>query len=128
MSDQKMILVVEDQVELAEMFSQMLQISGFRVLHCRISQMALDYIENEKPDAIILDLMMPDFSGLEILKAVREREDMRGLPVIIVSAKSMPNEIKEGLDAGANAYLVKPVSFSELYEELKKVLKMGEEV
>ena len=79
-------------------------------------------IIQEKPDVIILDIMMPDISGLEVLRYMRREPDLAARPVIVVSAKSMPGDIKIGLEAGASLYLTKPVGFLALKEAVEKVL------
>ena len=68
----------------------------------------------ENPDAVVLDLMMPDLSGLEVLDYIKQQSDLSDIPVIIVSAKTMPEDVEVGLKAGAAAYLTKPVSFADM--------------
>ena len=80
-------------------------------------------IAREKPDVIILDVMMPDISGLEVLRYMRRHPDLAEIPVIVVSAKSMPLDVKTGLDAGASVYLTKPVGFLDLKQAVDKVLQ-----
>jgi CheY-like chemotaxis protein len=80
-------------------------------------------IAQEKPDVIILDIMMPDISGLEVLRYMRREPNLAAIPVIDVSAKSMPSDIKTGLEAGASLYLTKPVGFLELKQAVEQVLQ-----
>lgn len=119
---QKTIIVVEDELEAAEMFAEMMRVNGFRVLKASGSANAMNLITHENPAAIILDIMMPDVSGLEVLRFMRREPKLADIPVIIVSAKSMPSDIKIGLDAGASAYLTKPVGYLDLKEAVEKVL------
>ena len=113
-SDLKTVVIVEDEPDAAEMFAEMMRVSGYRVIKIYRSTSAIDTISSEKPDVVILDVMMPDVSGLDILRTMRESLDLAKTPVILVSAKSMPSDIKIGMDAGASHYLTKPVSFLDL--------------
>ncbi|HEY2979649.1 MAG TPA: response regulator, partial [Anaerolineales bacterium] len=90
------------------------RVGGYHVLKMYSSTPAIPMISREKPDVIILDIMMPDISGLEVLRYMRGEPDLIDIPVIVVSAKSLPSDIKNGLEAGASMYLTKPVSFREL--------------
>ncbi len=118
----KTIIVVEDEADAAEMFAEMMRVSGFRVLKATSSAPAMSMIAKEKPDAVILDIMMPDISGLEVLRFMRRDPDLAHIPVVVVSAKSMPADIKTGIDAGAAVYLTKPVGFLDLKEAVEKVI------
>ena len=120
---QKTVMIVEDEPDAAEMFAEMMRVSGFRVLKLFSSGPAMPAIISEKPDLIILDVMMPDVSGLEVLRFMRREPKLADIPVIVVSAKSMPSDIKTGLDAGASLYLTKPVGFLDLKQAVDKVLQ-----
>jgi DNA-binding response OmpR family regulator len=119
---QKTIIIVEDEQDAADMFAEMMHVSGFRVLKSAGSAAAMKMIAREKPAAVILDIMMPDISGLEVLHFMRREPKLAKTPVIVVSAKSMPTDIKTGLDAGASVYLTKPVGYLDLKEAVEKVL------
>ena len=112
--DIKKILVVEDEPDTAEMFAEMLRLHGYLVYKSYGSASAMKQLVFDKPDAVMLDIMMPDISGLEVLHFMRRDPTMENIPVIVVSAKGLLSDIKIGMDAGANAYLTKPVAFSEL--------------
>jgi DNA-binding response OmpR family regulator len=120
---QKTVMIIEDEPEAAELFGEMMRINGFRVLKMFSSAPAIPIIKQEKPDVIILDIMMPDISGLEVLRYMRREPDLLSIPVIVVSAKSMPGDIKVGLEAGASMYLTKPVGFLELKQAVEKLLQ-----
>ncbi|KAF0107117.1 MAG: Crp/Fnr family transcriptional regulator [Anaerolineaceae bacterium] len=119
---QKTIVIVEDEQDAADMFAEMMRVSGYRVLKASVSQTAMKMIAREKPAAVILDIMMPDISGLEVLHFMRREPKLEKIPVIVVSAKSMPTDIKTGLDAGASVYLTKPVSYLDLKAAVEKAL------
>lgn len=120
---QKTVVVVEDETDAAEMFAEMMRVSGFRVVKSYSSTPAINIIASERPDIVILDVMMPDVPGLEVLKYIRREPTLSHIPVIVVSAKSMPGDIKTGLEAGASVYLTKPVGFLDLKQAVEKALQ-----
>ena len=122
-TSQKTVMIIEDEPEAAELFGEMMRVNGFRVLKMFSSAPAIPMIIQEKPDVIILDIMQPDISGLEVLRYMRREPDLMSIPVIVVSAKSMPGDIKVGLEAGASIYLTKPVGFLELKQAVEQVLQ-----
>lgn len=122
MNAQKTVMIIEDEADAAEMFAEMMRVNGFRVLKMYSSTPAISMILQEKPDVVILDVMMPDISGLEVLRYMRREPTLSRIPVIVVSAKSMPGDIKTGLEAGASLYLTKPVGFLDLKQAVEKVL------
>jgi CheY-like chemotaxis protein len=120
--EQKTILVVEDEEETAELFSEMLKVSGFQVMRISQSQKAIDMIKEKPPNGIVLDIMLADISGLEVLRFVRQDSQLSQIPVVVVSAKGLPSDIKTGIEAGATAYLTKPVSYLDLTQTIEKAL------
>ena len=120
---QKTVMIIEDEPDAAEMFAEMMRVNGFRVLKMFSSVPAIPMLIQEKPDVVILDIMMPDISGLEVLRYMRREADLAAIPVIVVSAKSMPGDIKVGMDAGASIYLTKPVGFLDLKQAVEQVLQ-----
>jgi CheY-like chemotaxis protein len=122
---QKTVIVVEDEADAAEMFAEMMRVNGFHVIKSFSSGPAINLIASEMPAVVILDVMMPDISGLEVLKYMRREPQLAKIPVIVISAKSMPSDIKTGMDAGASVYLTKPVGFLELKQAIDKVLADG---
>ena len=119
---QKTVMIIEDEADAAELFSEMMRINGFRVIKMFSSAPAIPIINQEKPDVILLDVMMPDISGLEVLRYIRREPELSAIPVIILSAKSMPGDIKTGIEAGASLYLTKPVGFQDLKNAVDLVL------
>jgi CheY-like chemotaxis protein len=119
---QKTVLIIEDEADAAELFAEMMRVSGFRVLKTSSSAPAVSMMSAEKPDVVLLDIMMPDISGLEILRQMRADPELLNIPVVVVSAKGMPADIKSGMEAGASTYLTKPVGFLELKEAVERAL------
>ena len=121
--EQKTVIVVEDEPDAAELFAEMMRVSGFRVLKTFSSTPAIKMIANELPEVVILDIMMPEVSGLEVLRFMRREPKLKNTPVIVVSARSMPSDIREGLEAGATVYLTKPVGYLDLKKAVDQVLQ-----
>lgn len=122
-SIQKTVMIIEDEPDAAELFAEMMRVSGFRVIKTYTSTPALTLIAQEKPDLILLDIMMPDVSGIEVLRYMRREPDLKKIPVIVVSAKSMPSDVRDGLEAGASIYLTKPVGYIDLKNAVDRLIQ-----
>jgi DNA-binding response OmpR family regulator len=123
--DQKTVLIIEDEEDAAELFAEMMRVSGFRVLKTSKGAPAISMMTTDKPDIVLLDIMMPEISGLDILRQMRRDPNLANIPVIMVTAKGMPADIKNGLEAGASTYLTKPVGFQELKGAVERTLGMA---
>jgi CheY-like chemotaxis protein len=121
-SDQKTIMVVEDEPDAADLFSEMMRISGHHVVKFLHSGPAMGALIYNRPDVVLLDIMMPDASGLDVLRFIRREPALAKLPVIVISAKTLPADIQIGLEAGATIYLTKPVNFQDLKKAVEQVL------
>jgi CheY-like chemotaxis protein len=121
-TSEKTVLIIEDEADAADLFAEMMRVSGFRVLKTSTSAPAITMMTAERPDVVLLDIMMPDISGLDILRQMRADPQLTNIPVVLVSAKGMPADIKNGMEAGASTYLTKPVGFLELKEAVERAL------
>lgn len=119
---EKTVLIIEDEEDAAELFAEMMRVSGLRVIKTSSSAPALAMMTQERPDVVLLDIMMPEISGLDILRQMRNDPALVNIPVIVVSAKSMPIDIRHGMEAGAFSYLTKPVGFFDLKEAVERAL------
>jgi DNA-binding response OmpR family regulator len=120
----KKILIIEDDTFLQGLAANKLQAEGFEVNTASNGNEALTNLDQEIYDAIILDLMLPDISGFEILKQIRSRETNSKLPVLIFSNLSDDKDIKQGLDLGATDFLVKAnFTLEELVEKVKNAIQ-----
>ena len=119
---QKTVFIIEDEEDAAELFSEMMRVSGFRVLTTSKGKPAISMMTKDKPDLVLLDIMMPEISGLDILRQMQRDPNLSDIPVIVLTAKSMPADIKNGMEAGASTYLTKPVGFQELKEAVERTL------
>jgi DNA-binding response OmpR family regulator len=117
------ILVVDDEPVVRDVLSRYLTREGYTVSEANDGEEALSAIRNEQPQAVVLDLMLPRLSGLDVLKLVRLESD---LPVIILSARASEAERISGLQLGADDYIVKPYSPREVVERVRAVLRRSE--
>jgi len=101
------ILIVEDEEVLLNVLKNKLQKEGFDVLSAENGEASLKVIDNEKPDLVLLDILMPKMSGIEVLKKLKENGTLESLPVIILSNSGQPSEIKEARDLGVKDCLIK---------------------
>jgi CheY-like chemotaxis protein len=121
----KLVVVVDDEPETTEMIAEMVRLSGFQAIPSFGGTTAMNLIAREIPAAVVLDVMMPDRSGYDVLRFMRRDPRLKHIPVIMVSACSRPEDIQEGLMAGAEVYLTKPVAFSDLRQAVQKVTASG---
>jgi len=117
------ILVVDDEQRMARFIHLNLEHDGFRVTEAYTGAQAMDRLRTALPDLILLDVMLPDFDGFEVLKMVRS---LSTVPVIMVTAKSEEEERIRGLELGADDYVTKPFSPRELVSRVRAVLRRTE--
>ena len=115
------LLLAEDEKALSKALVAILERSNYSVDAVYDGQSALDYLEMDNYDAVILDIMMPKVDGLTVLKKVRERGSL--IPVLLLTAKSEVDDKVEGLDAGANDYLAKPFHSKELLARIRAITR-----
>jgi two-component system, OmpR family, phosphate regulon response regulator PhoB len=118
-----LVLVVEDEPALATLLRYNLEKEGFAVAEAHDGEEALLQLSERTPDAILLDWMLPQVSGLEICRRIRRTPQWRGLPVIMLTAKGEEVDRVRGLEGGADDYVVKPFGVTELLARLKAVMR-----
>jgi two-component system KDP operon response regulator KdpE len=114
------ILVIDDEERMVRFIRLNLEHDGFQVVEAFNSQQAMDKLRETLPDLILLDVMLPDIDGFELLRMVRENNDV---PVIMLTAKSEEDDRVRGLELGADDYVTKPFSPRELVSRVKAVLR-----
>jgi signal transduction histidine kinase/CheY-like chemotaxis protein len=120
------ILIVDDEPVNLQVLDNHLTLQGFEVRRAASGQEALEALEDGfHPDAIVLDVMMPRMSGYEVTRRVREKYAAQEIPVVLLTAKTQPRDIVEGLTAGANDYVTKPFSKTELVARLRTHLRLS---
>jgi two-component system alkaline phosphatase synthesis response regulator PhoP len=117
------ILVVEDEKDIVKMLDYNLKKEGFRTLSARDGEDALDLLNRERPDLVILDLMLPGMDGLEVCKTLKNNTKTASIPIIMLTAKSQESDKVIGLELGADDYVTKPFSPRELIARIKAVLR-----
>jgi two-component system, OmpR family, phosphate regulon response regulator PhoB len=122
----KRLLVVEDESDIAELLRHVFSKEGFQVEVAHGGLSALEALRHEPPDLVVLDWMLPELSGIEVLKEMRARPDMRLVPVILLTARREEIDRVLGLELGADDYVTKPFSARELVLRIRGLLKRGE--
>ncbi|MEP7225888.1 MAG: response regulator [Gemmatimonadales bacterium] len=117
------ILVAEDEKQIADMIAFKLTNGGHKVIHAQDGEQAMTLAMTERPDLILLDVMMPGLNGLEVLRRLKGDPTMRSMPVIMVTAKGHERDVLNGLRGGAIDYVVKPFSLKELAARVELALR-----
>jgi len=117
------ILVIDDEVHIVELLKFNLEISNYNVDFAYDGLDGYIKAKNDKPDLILLDWMLPNITGIELLKKIRSDKELRQIPVIMLTAKNMENDKIEGLEQGADDYITKPFSVKELLARISSVLR-----
>jgi two-component system KDP operon response regulator KdpE len=120
LENRPLVLVADDQPEITKLVSLSLQNEGFRVLTASDGPTALEHLSDSNPDVLLLDIMMPGMSGIEVLREVREHHPV---PVIMLTARSSTAQVSEVLNLGADDYVVKPFNAGELAARIRAVMR-----
>jgi two-component system phosphate regulon response regulator PhoB len=120
------ILVVEDERDIAALIAYHLAKDGYRVRTAEGGQEALQAVAAERPDLVVLDLMLPGFSGYEVLTELRRRDELADVPVLVLTARREESDRIKGLELGADDYLTKPFSPRELVLRVGAVLRRAQ--
>jgi len=117
------ILVVEDESDIAALVAYQLAHAGYQVRTANTGREALKVLETDPPDLIVLDLMLPEIAGTDILRTIRSRKETRSTPVIILTARGDEEDRLRGFELGADDYIAKPFSPREMVMRVKAVLR-----
>lgn len=120
--DRKRVLVVEDDERVRRVEGLILSSAQLEIEEAKGGQEALDRLDQGQYDLVVLDLMMPEVDGMQVLKSIRSKPETEGLPVIVVTAKNSDREILEGFQSGANYYITKPFEPRELVDSVELIL------
>jgi DNA-binding response OmpR family regulator len=116
------ILLVDDDIDTLRLVGMMLESKGYEILAASSGEKALTLARNDRPDLIILDIMMPGINGFDLTQAIRQDESTQYIPIIIFTARTGMEDKVRGLELGADAYLTKPISTRELLAHVKAVI------
>lgn len=121
------IVLIEDEEDIASLIKLQGEISGYKI-HVEVDGLnGLRAVEREKPDLVILDLMLPGQSGLDVCRKIKANAELKDIPVIMISAKSEELDVVLGLELGADDYVTKPFSPKVLFSRVRAVLRRGKE-
>ncbi len=118
----KTVLVVEDNELNMKLFHDLLEAHGYNILQTKDGMDALRIAREHKPDLILMDIQLPEVSGLEVTKWIKEDEDLKSIPVIAVTAFAMKGDEEKIRDGGCEAYIAKPISVTNFLETVRKFL------
>ena len=117
------ILIVDDEPYMIRLLQHHIERAGFRMVKATNGREALERIREDRPALVIMDVMMPEINGLEVLAELRQREETRGLPVIIMTANAQRFTREQAEAAGVSAFLTKPFSPTQLMNEVRRQLE-----
>lgn len=127
MSQKKRILLIEDEEDIAALIKLQAEMSGYK-LHVEVDGLnGFRAVEREKPDLVILDIMLPGQNGFDVCRKMKSNPELKNIPVIILSAKGEELDVILGLELGADDYVAKPFSPKILFSRIKAVLRRGKE-
>ena len=121
-SKAKTVLVVEDNDLNMKLFHDLLEAHGYRILQTKDGMEALKIARSQRPDLILMDIQLPEVSGLEVTKWLKEDEALRAIPVIAVTAFAMKGDEEKIREGGCEAYIAKPISVSDFLSTVERFL------
>lgn len=123
MSDTKKILVVDDDPYILMSLEFLLKKNGFEVMVARNGTEALEIVDKQVPQVVLLDIMMPDVDGYAICKHIKNHKKLKDARVVFMSAKSKESDIQKGYDLGASLYITKPFSTRQLLKQVQELME-----
>jgi DNA-binding response OmpR family regulator len=121
----KKILIVDDEPNIVISLEFLMKREGFQVVVAQDGEAALRMVETERPDLVLLDIMLPKRNGFEVCQQIRADPNLQSVKVIMLTAKGRDTEIAKGMALGADAYMTKPFSTRDLVEQVKSTLGTG---
>lgn len=125
MASNPLLLIVEDEVDILNLLNYHFQSQGYATRAVQDGEQALEALKESLPDLILLDIMLPGMSGLEVCRQIKARRETRGIPVIMLTARGEEADRISGLECGVDDYVVKPFSPKELLLRVQAVLRRG---
>ena len=120
------VLVVDDDTALAEMIGIVLRSEGFEPVFCADGDSALSVFRASQPDLVLLDMQLPDISGLELLRHLKQDDDVAAIPVVVVSADATTRQTEAALTSGALHYVTKPLDVADFLRRIDEILDGGD--
>jgi len=119
---EKKVLLVEDEKNIILGVRTCLEAVGYEVYVVEDGEAALEYVRTEKPDLILLDLLLPKIDGFEVCAKIKKDEKTKNIPVVVLTAKAAEEDRRKVMELGADAYMTKPFRPQELWDQIKKFL------
>jgi len=116
------ILIVEDNELNMKLFRDLLEAQGYDIVQTRDGMQALDLARSERPDLIVMDIQLPQVSGLEVTKWIKADDDLKHIPVVAVTAFAMKGDEEKIREGGCEAYVAKPISVADFLSTIRKFL------
>ncbi len=120
------ILIIEDDPDIVELLQYNLEREGYAVLTASNGEVGLQDAQTRRPGMVLLDLMLPGMDGLEVCRQLKQRDDTREIPLIMITAKGEESDVVSGLELGADDYISKPFSPREVVARMRAVLRRGQ--
>lgn len=117
------ILVIEDNDRNRRLVKILLSAKGYEVIEAKTGEEAINYLQNEKPDLILLDIQLPNMDGLTLTKNIKSQPELKDIPIIAVTAYAMKGDREKVLEAGCDAYVSKPIDTRTLPELVESFIK-----
>jgi two-component system cell cycle response regulator DivK len=118
----KTILIVEDNELNMKLFRDVLEAHGYDTLEANDGREAFRMVQEDRPDLVLMDIQLPEISGLEVIRWIKEDDDLKSVPVIAVTAFAMKGDEEKILNGGCEAYIAKPISVNEFIETIAQTL------
>jgi two-component system, cell cycle response regulator DivK len=125
MTEKKTILIVEDNELNMKLFRDLLQAHGLNTVETRDGTQAIDLARQHKPDLILMDIQLPQISGLDVTRMLKKDEELKSIPVIAVTAFAMKGDEEKIREGGCEDYFSKPITITKLMESVQKHLKIN---
>lgn len=116
------VLIVDDEPNIVIPLQFLMEQNGYNVFVAETGEYAVEAIKNQKPDIILLDIMLPGLDGFEICRMIRETPEWQNIKIILVTAMSRDADITKGLSLGADAFIIKPFSNAKVVDKVKELL------
>ena len=124
--EKNQILIIEDEKDIGELLEYNLQKEGFDTILANNGESGLRVARKEKPNLLILDLMLPGIDGLDVCRLIKSDNDIKNISIVMLTALGQEEDIVKGLESGADDYITKPFSFKVLIARIKSVLRRGQ--
>jgi DNA-binding response OmpR family regulator len=119
----KRIVLIDDELDMAKLLKMELELEDYRVDFASDGRQGLALINQVAPDLVLLDIMMPEMDGYEVLRQLKKEGRTQKIPVVFLTAKGLEQDIQKGLDLGAEDYIIKPVYPALLLRRIKSILR-----